>query len=1075
MKTSSSKDRGRLARIPRQAGGLRSGGFPFRPANRSGMALVVTLAIVVLLTFLVVAFFSAATTYRVVENTSAGGVTAKILAEGAVGAVQAELVGEIIAGSTNTSVVTAGVTNKIYYPTTVTNMVPKRAVSSAITATDTNFANLVKQSGRPFYSGATIFGGTSTDSSTTASANGRRVGEKRWDAPMLAGANFATNQAPNWIYITPTGYTNAISDDVIGRVAFNVYDVGGLLNANVAGFAPKSGGGDPEEMPTKGSAVWADLRALPGINPEAFGISNAWPPKWRITGDWASFNSTDPESSLAYYERTGWRTAFLNAAGTASDRMFASRQDLIRYAKAYPGTFTPSGDIIPALQYFTTFSREIDAPSYAPDSGLPVVRPENRGGNDAAGTPREQINPKILELRVAAGFTRINGSAAKPGEPLLANRFPLERLKWVQDLRRGDASLATKVQQAFGLAYDSSVDAWTYNHGKPDGILRLSEVTGREPDFFELLKAAIDVGSLGKSAGANTLGGAFADNRDVPIHNQLIQIAANIIDQYDDDNFPTRIRFNGREFYGSENLPYLTRFRVACAQIAPSSSPNAEIGMWIQPEIWNPHGLCGPTPGGGPGAFRAVANALGVNANLLIPSLLPFPGGNINLTDDATAITWASSLNASEPVLLSTPGVASAGPLNIRGQPSGMSPPLVGMTILTWRQLTVGINPGYLYYTTSLAPGFTVKLQYAVNASGPWFTYNQIEDVDLNTLLGAFPSDVTNPDNVITPYVLRSDPRSDRFSVIGRNGANGGDYLFGTTMRPGTSVGKNGWAGKIPGPPLDPERGWTPGLGETGLPGPPLGTLTQNIVGSSYSSYVDADGVRRMADGGFASGTNGLPMVPGNSNSRPVILNRPFRSVAELGYAFRGTPWKSIDFFTPESGDGALLDYFCISERAAAPYPHLRAGTVNLNTPQAPVLAALLRGAAKTAVSATNGLNAPDSDAIASALSGATRNTPLQSLAGLPALAATAVNTGMPVADRGIRPFKARREAVVRALADSGSVRAWCFLIDIIAQSGIRSTTGQFIPSGESRYWNQVAIDRPTATIVAKTSEQVIE
>lgn len=1039
---------------------------PCRNSKR-GIALVITMALVILLSFMVIAFFAMVTSNRQIENASAGGVTARLLAEGAMAAIQADLRQEIIAGS--------NLENGVHYPKAAANGVPERALVVPAIKDDPDFANLSKQSGAGF-PGGRIFNFAAADKSSAAASNGRLISPARWDAPMLNGRSLTADQAPRWIYVNPDGYSGLANERTIGRIAFQIYETGGLLDANVAGYAPKQAGGDPDEMATKGAAVWADLRALPGIVPSAFSTNPAWPPSWRITGDWSSFNSKDPASSLPFYQKTGWRQVFMKTAGTDSDRIFASRQDLIRYARAHPQTFVQSGGRIPALQYLTTFSREIDAPSHAPDRGLPTVLAENQGGNDAAGIPREQINPRILELRVTGGFTRINGSVAKPGEPLLASRFPLERLQWLQDLRRGDASRADKIQQAFGLTYDSSVDAWTYDQGQADNILRLSAVSGREPDFFELLKAAIDVGSLGKSAGAQTMGGEFADNRDIPIHNQIIQIAANIIDQYDDDNFPTRIKFNGREFFGTENLPYLTRYRVACAHISPQFSgggynPNAEIGMWIQPEIWNPHGLCGPTPGGSPGAFRAVVNGLGVNANLLIPQwgygLLPYPGGNIQLTDDATAITWAPGLNTAEPVLLSKPAVASAGPLNKRGQPAGMMPPLVGMTVLAWKQVGVGLFAGYRYYVSSLAPGFTVKLQYAASPAGPWHTYDQIEDVNLNTLLGEFGADVNNPDLVNTPYVMRSDPRTDRFSVIGRNGINGGDYPFGTTMRPGTSVGKNGWVGA-----LDSTRGWTPGLGETGLGGPPLGTFSQNITGINFSSYLDADGVRRLADGGYAISTNGLPMVPGNLASRPVILNRPFRSVAELGHAFRGTPWKTIDFFTPESGDGALLDYFSIRERTAAPYPQMRAGTVNLNTPHAPVLAALLRGAAKNAVSASDGLSIQESDEIAASLSATTRAMPMQSLAGLPATAAAAVNTNLPAADR---PFKTRREVVVRALADSGSVRSWVFLIDLIAQSGSRSNAGQFIPSGESRFWNQVAIDRPTATVIASVSEQVIE
>ena len=50
----------------------------------------------------------------------------------------------------------------------------------------------------------------------------------------------------------------------------------------------------------------------------------------------------------------------------------------------------------------------------------------------------------------------------------------------------------------------------------------------------------------------------------------------------------------------------------------------------------------------------------------------------------------------------------------------------------------------------------------------------------------------------------------------------------------------------------------------------------------------------------MAQGTTDWRGDPKNLASRPIILNRPFRSVADLGYAFRGTPWRNIDFANPE-------------------------------------------------------------------------------------------------------------------------------------------------------------------------------
>ena len=92
--------------------------------------------------------------------------------------------------------------------------------------------------------------------------------------------------------------------------------------------------------------------------------------------------------------------------------------------------------------------------------------------------------------------------------------------------------------------------------------------------------------------------------------------------------------------------------------------------------------------------------------------------------------------------------------------------------------------------------------------------------------------------------------------------------------------------------------------------------------------------------------SKGAPADPASlaqSQSRPLLLHRPFRTVAELGYVFRDLPWKNLDFFTPESGDAGLLDLFCINETSD---PNgLVAGKVNLNTRQAPVLAAIVAGA----------------------------------------------------------------------------------------------------------------------------------
>ena len=198
----------------------------------------------------------------------------------------------------------------------------------------------------------------------------------------------------------------------------------------------------------------------------------------------------------------------------------------------------------------------------------------------------------------------------------------------------------------------------------------------------------------------------------------------------------------------------------------------------------------------------------------------------------------------------------------------------------------------------------------------------------------------------------------------------------------------------------------TPGNTVAGLSGSTAGWFAPNLPGSSWGHwyngliiggveqnvgnnnseitfYEDSDGVVRRAMGGYvkfvsnnsgqgstddnAGTTIGLPLASTirgydpsgaftaqtsvntpvtppttQSQSRPIILHRPYRSVSELGYAFSDTPWRNIDFTMPESSYNALLDLFCINEdyRLDA----VAAGRVDLNTRQAPVIQALLAG-----------------------------------------------------------------------------------------------------------------------------------
>ena len=61
--------------------------------------------------------------------------------------------------------------------------------------------------------------------------------------------------------------------------------------------------------------------------------------------------------------------------------------------------------------------------------------------------------------------------------------------------------------------------------------------------------------------------------------------------------------------------------------------------------------------------------------------------------------------------------------------------------------------------------------------------------------------------------------------------------------------------------------------------------ITENTE-SSILRYTDPDGVLRWGDSGF--GANG--MLSNETATRPIVLNRPFHSIGEMGHAFRDLP-----------------------------------------------------------------------------------------------------------------------------------------------------------------------------------------
>jgi len=1188
--------------------------FHFR-SPRGGSALVIVLAFVVLLTTLVLAFLANSLNNRKLSDSSANQAKVELFAQGAVDCIIADLKQEIIAGSTTTNITTGSATTTIYSPRTSANIVP-----ALVGSTGTNgLQNLVKRSasGLPFFPAGT--NRASSDSSTNPSKNGRSISIARWNKPLLMAPTSTTDLTPSaagftppdWIFVArdgsnPTAWDpNMVASSsnpsaVIARYAYAIYDEGGLLDMNVAGYPSTS---TPSQSRYKPALSYADLTQIPGITSA---VSDA------IVG-WRNYATTQPAGafpSLTMSAASGTNyynyvlsnaTGFLTTGGTApynnqSDRMFTSRQQLIN--------FLQNGLGLPAtnqcLQYMGTFSRDVNQPSCDPD--LPYrlaninggVRPKlpgsaadprtavlANGGNMAAGLD-DQFNPAFLNTRAQNQFTRFDGTVANPGDPLVKTRFPLSRLAWItcdgpsarlptSDPRYIPNGTDANILKCFGLTWTNNqagtYKVWKYNHGDPTRILQLGGVAAlsganaREPDFCELLQAAIAVGSLGKSftwvKGSslpwrideqNFMQNSGFDLKASQPKYQTLQIAASIIDQADIDDYPTEITVqdaNGNEvsIYGVENLPYLHRtMLVGYQRRAPGAAgpnDNGSFGCYLIPELWNPHDsaysnspnpVLGLTPanfqiqyqntpvGGLGGVFTWTGAGPGTSAvNITYPCNTTTPTySSMNFSASASSLR--------DPALVT--GATIPGPMPSGTDLANTLPMAIysitaisGNVSLTkdWPSPVETINPNLpaLYASTNVktlrySGSFAVWLGYV--RGGVTHIYSRLDNVNINngiSMLSAGQSamDLNNVPTGTVQCVQWGDPRSDRFPST-RTQAPCQWSNIGSTMRPSTDDGS--WT--TAASPLGHDNrqmimdqindmsriqaaGWTMNPSVTYQC---LGLLGLNITNSFANNvcYKDPDGVLRGGDGMYevAGNLQGQQLAMNNYNnnfpgslrnySRPIVLNRPFRTVGELGYTFRGGPWKTLDFFSANSGDSALLDVFCINEPAPS---GLSAGVIHLNTRNAAVIQAVINGSLKdeTPLTAASGgpvpLSANQVAAIGTAITTLTVTNPFPSRGELVTkfIGNTNVFPLIPgIDDAAI--VKRRREAPVRALADASTTRVWNLMIDVVVQTGkfppgSNSLTNSFLVEGEKRYWVHLAIDRATCKVVDKTVELVQE
>lgn len=1042
------------------------------PSSQAGLALVVVLSFLVILSILLVTFMTVSRLDRSASRNYSQSLQAEQLGLGALDWVNANLQREIQQGSlapTNT------VTGKSIF-------LPKSATTSrpALVGTNVSMPNLVQRSvGNPgaFTTGfpAADYGSmtnfASALNSSTVGSSGRSISRTRWERPQLG--SFPTDSVtPDWVFVTRRG-PRACSDAdlpilsdpsnmdrVVGRFAYSVYDVSGLLNISIAGYArnsPSAGSAFDASIGAKGSLAWADLTQL-GLTQAQVDELVAWRNQK---------NAVTTTEYLEYANTTGPQSGFTKVDGnaSASDNTFLSRQDLIAYAKLK--------GIDPVLPLLTTFTREIDSPSAAP----------------ATVTAN---NPDLAVVEI-------------DGKPI--KRFPLAKLSLLE-IPDPSATELAEIQVYFGLSkaanFSPTYRHWTYSAGggAAQPVKRLSTVAAenRRPNLFEVLLAGIPSNSLGKNAGQTIFDSGFASSES-NIYHQIMRIGAAVIDQADIDSYPTVVEFQDTsgssfQFYGIENLPYFSEIyhklynpstipshdpTTAPAPLPPTATPTQTFIFF---ELWNPHRpkvTAGATPSNvqifvnpeatwtiraydyntvlSTGAFANLSSSVNIGA------LATYQTGQPSLTD-----------NLGEPSTRWTTGASPAFSFNGWRLPDTFPSTdndganfkaIFGYSNAVFQLRYQDGSGVFRTYATFGGLNFTGGNAYLLTAltyAGAWFQNGWIDET-------GWPLSGPGKSRLASMAWTKSDPRTNRF----------GASLFQAPyavwqpnypMQPmDSSVKAFSDANAYNGAAIDQHKPdfYTAPLFLNSFPG-----CLWNNRANVDNRAPDNDGSFRPGDGYLGGADNdALRAGAAYDTSRPVILDRPFRSVGELGFVFRDQPWKTLDLFSSFSADAALLDLFCIEENTT----DLRAGVLNPNTPHSSVLQSLIVGAYRDA------LGSGSSNVISSGAASALAND-LVTDAGRPYRNVAEIVTKLAnysgiTVDANYPPIKQQREAIPRALGSVAGTRTWNLLIDVVAQSGrfanSATTLADFKVDAERRYWLHVAIDRYTGQIVARQLETVYE
>lgn len=471
--------------------------------------LLLVLTFLVLLSGLVLAYFVRTTSDRQLASNSSDNLVADTLARSALDVVVGDFKQEIINGSNGSAP---------YTLKSRLNIVPMRSGSFS------KVPNLIRRSvhNDSITSPGVASRASAVNSATDPSLNGRSITPARWNKHYLIprlnpNSTIADTTpisefvAPDWVYVTGNGpeVLVAPSSATFGRYAYAVYDEGGLLDLNVAGF-PSTNSTDPAYLKTigrKGVLCFSDLTTV-GL------------------------------SSTAIDNIVGWRN-FYNGSPTGDYATFAFPTNPLQF-----------------VQYFLE-SSVATGQDRTRDFGV-VVTPSNYGKTNPR-TDQAIINRnELLELRRTlqaqqSAMQSLGSFSREANKPTwsdagtkLAGRFPLSRFDLFATTppTSGNAAL---IRKYFGLLYVAAnpgtppaPEHWQYV-GTAGSTLRsaipLISGTNQNPDLFPLLKYALPAASIG----------------------EILSIGASLIDQRDSDTNTTWIEYASgsttTKTYGVDQIP----------------------------------------------------------------------------------------------------------------------------------------------------------------------------------------------------------------------------------------------------------------------------------------------------------------------------------------------------------------------------------------------------------------------------------------------------------------------------------------------------------------------------------------